>query len=184
MARKMTQKQRQLIMKNYNLMLKFIDSREKKGAIPDHLKDDFKSDLAWALCNSAIKFDESMGFKFSTYAYGGFHICCTNFKDRKEPLYQRNNFLAQKKVNHMLKDTTNKKHLIEESLSKLIDNTKLTKKEKIVLREYYLEEKTMEKIGEENDVTKARISQIRQQALEKLQRAVGVKHLTLDDFYE
>jgi RNA polymerase sigma factor (sigma-70 family) len=185
MARKMTQKQKKLIIKNYSLMQRFIEGREEKGLVPDHLQDDFNSDMALALCTSAIKFDETMGFKFSTYAYGGFNICCTNLKDRKEVSYKRNNFLTQKKVSSLLKHVAvDEKHLAYDLVIKLIDHANLTWREDTILRSYYFEGENMAEIGRSFKVTRARISQVINKALRKLQRLVEREHLLLDDFYE
>ncbi len=184
MAKRMTQKQQKLMMKNYNLMQRFIEGREKRGLVPDHLRDDFHSDLALALCTSAIKFDESRGFKFSTYAYGGFHICCTNLKDRKEVSYQRNNFLTQKKVDNISKSIVDEKHLVYDLVTNLIDHANLTWREDTILRSYYFEGENMTEIGRSFKVTRARIFQVIKKALRKLHRLVEREHLLLDDFYE
>jgi len=186
MKKKMTQEQQNLVIGNYRLMEKFIENRGETDPIPAHLRDDFISDMAWHFCNSAIKFDKSKGFKFSTYAYGGFHMCCSNIKSRKYTSYQKNNFLTQKEVSGIIESvsTVNEKHIGEESLSDLINHASLTKKENTILQRYYFDEEPMRVIGVEYNVSRARISQVIQQIVKKLQRVVGVEHLIIEDFYE
>jgi len=185
MIEKMTQEQRKLVIRNFMLMQKFIDSRVDNGSIPEHLRDDFKSDMALYFCQSAIRFDINFGCKFSTYAYGGFDICCRNIINRKKIAYKKNNFLSRNEVETILEHTiVDKTKLVEEeSLQNLIDKTDLTKKEIVILKSYYFDGEPMRVIGNKYNVTRARISQVINKVVKKLQRSVGVEHLIIDDFY-
>lgn len=185
MIKKMTQEQQNLVIRNYRLLQNFIESRDERGLVPECLRDDFKSDMAWYFCNSAIKFEKAKGFKFSTYAYGGFHICCSNMKGRTLPSYQKNNFTTQRKLKSMSRHViVGNKHIDEESLLNLIDKANLTKKENRILQSYYVDGRTMKVIGKMHSVSRARIFQIIKGILKKLQRVVEAKHSILEDFYE
>jgi DNA-directed RNA polymerase specialized sigma subunit len=185
MIKKMTQEQQNLVIRNYRLLQNFIESRDERGLVPECLRDDFMSDMAWCFCNSAIKFEAARGFKFSTYAYGGFHICCSNMKGRTLPSYQKNNFTTQRKLKSISRHiVVDNKHIDEESLLNLIDKANLTWREDTILREYYLEGENMAAIGRSFKVTRARIFQVIKKALRKLQFRVEKEHLILEDFYE
>ncbi len=68
----LTKKQQKLIVDNYKLLSGFINKIIRDKGVPEYLEDEFISDMFFKFCLSALRFDELSGFKFSTYAYGGF----------------------------------------------------------------------------------------------------------------
>lgn len=182
---KMTKKQKKLVIKNYKLMQRFIDSRNAIDLIPSHLRDDFISDMALRFCISAIKFDESFGFNFSTYVYGGFDICWEDITGRTDISYKKNNFFPQKTIKRFIEKSshTPAKHIEEEVLHSFVDETKLTERESMIVKNYYFDGKTMAVIGEEFGVTGSRIAQVLKKVVRKLKFEARTKNFTIDDFY-
>lgn len=181
----MTKQQKKLVIKNYKLMQKFIDSRNAIDLIPRHLRDDFISDMALRFCISAMKFDESFGFKFSTYVYGGFDICWEDITGRADISYKKNNFFPQKTIKRFVEKSSHIpiKHIEEEVLHSFVDETELTERESMIVRDYYFDGETMESIGRKCKLTGSRISQVLQKAVRKLKFEARTKNFTIEDFY-
>jgi len=161
-----------------------MKDKDLEGSIPYYLRDDFVSDLALRFCTSAIKFDEEMGFKFSTYAYGGFYLCCRDIRTKYKLLYQKNNFLSQDDVWDFLNSTSvDVEDFEEEVLFDIINKAKLNEREMMILRGHYLEGRSMAKVGREIGLSRERISQILKGVLRKIRRVASIEKLSLVDFY-
>jgi len=117
---RMTEKQKKFLDRHVRLMYFFI--KNNIVDIPLHLRDDFVSDLAWRFCFAGMGFDEELGFKFSTYAYGGFRYCVRDVTDRKRKLYWKNHFRSQEDVWSIVNRTPaiEEKHVEEATLHKVI----------------------------------------------------------------
>jgi RNA polymerase sigma factor (sigma-70 family) len=182
----MTEKQKRFANKNVWLMYSFIRDKTSEGVIPHYLTDDFISDMALRYCSSAIKFDEGRGFKFSTYAYGGFNMCCENIKRRKSPSYHKNHFRPRHVVERIIDSVPadSEKHVEEDALCNVIKKAKLNEREMIILKGYYFDGLSMAKVGCIVGLSKERISQILKKIVGKLKRITKSEKLSLLDFYE
>ena len=185
--KQMTKEQQDLITDNNRLMQSFIEKRLAIGIVPIYIEDDFISDMGWRFCISALKYNRELGFKFSTYAYGGFKLCWKHLKDRTENSYIRNNFYpisTVKKIMHKSSEHINKKiHIDRETLCYIIKKAHLTVKEIIILQDYYFDKQSMEIIGRRFGVSRERISQIMKKILFKIKSVMFSKKLTITDFY-
>lgn len=183
----MTKKQRKLVTDNLALMKYFVGRKRMTNKIPRYLEDDFISDAALRFCISAIKYDEEMGYKFSTYAYGGFKICWDKFKTTTKDRYERENFCSTKTVELMidklLNDSPRKRYFDRDALCFVIDKANLTWQEMRVIQDYYFGDYSMSGVGKIFAVTRERIRQIIQKALSKLKRSMDANKLTFEDFY-
>ena len=179
----MTDEQQKLIDKNVRLMYSFI--KGKSEVVPHYLRDDFISDVALRFCSSAINFDKEKGFKFSTYAHGGFDMCYVDIQSRKQASYKRNNFVSQGEVEHILHNASEEEaeHIEDDILYSLISKANLTEREMKIIKGYYFDNRSMPDLGREIGLCKERISQIRKKALEKMRRAASKEKLSLADFY-
>ena len=182
----MTENQQELVSKNVNLMYSFMKNKYDAGVIPYYIADDFTSDLGLRFCSSAMKYDDETGFKFSTYAYGGFEMCCRDICCRKISMYNRNNFISQDFATSLMDSVPDVelKFVEEGALWSLIHKTELTERELLILKSYYIEGKSMPMIGREIGLCKERISQIRKESLLKIKKMASIEGLSLSDFYE
>lgn len=182
---KMTKKQQDLVDKNVRMMYSFIRTKTDSGVIPHYLEDDFISDMALRFCNSAMKFDDNLGFKFSTYAYGAFHMCYKDIKSRKNYLYEKNNFISHDIVLDFLERTSaDTKYIGEGILKEMIDKANLSVKESIILQNYFFDSMSMAAIGRERGVTRECISQVIKRILKKLRNVACSEDLSMMDFYK
>lgn len=174
----LTEANRQMVIDNKNLADAFVRKQIKQHKIPSYLIDDFKSDINLSLCNSVIKYDFSTKNKFSTYAYSCFKMRLKDIYVKKYELCKKNDFviaLAAKKNSRSITE--------KEQIYFLIENSKLTKKEKDILFDYFFDMSTMEKIGEKNGVSKQRIKQIIEVIILKLRETSHNKNLKIEDFF-
>ena len=70
--RRLNDEQKRLLSRNFNLVHKYYKDSLKKKDIPQRMEDEFFSHLMERFCYSALSYNPESGFKFSTYAYGGF----------------------------------------------------------------------------------------------------------------
>ncbi len=183
----MTKKQRKLVIDNFALMQYFVGRKKKASEIPRYLEDDFISDTALSFCVSAIKYDAELGYKFSTYAYGGFNMGWKNLHTRTKGKYERENFCSIETIkfvtDKLLEDAPRPKHFDRETLCRVIDRANLTWREMRVLEYYYFGDYSMNGMGRIFAVTGSRVRQVMQKALRKLKRSMDANRLTFEDFY-
>ena len=131
-----------------------------------------------------LLFEEKKGFKFSTYAYGGFEMCRRDIIINKNISYKRNNFSTQEHVETVFDQYPLVRQSIStETLFDVIDKAELAFQEKECIEEYFIESKTMDKIAAEFAVSRARVSQVIQGALRKIRKVAERERLCLSDFY-
>lgn len=187
MKKIMTEEQQELVTTNLKMVCSFIRSRAEGTQIPPSVQDDYTSDLALQFCISAIKFDKTLGFKFSTYAYGGFNMVYRNVGNRTKAKYDRNNYCPTAVVLYFIDEFSDKfektNSIAKEELYHIIDNANLTTREIMIIQDYYFGKESMRTIGKKIGRSHKRVSQIIKEILGKLRRSASREKLTLEDFY-
>ena len=178
----LTEKQQKLITDNYRLLWSFIHKTIENGEVPKHLEDDFISDMFFKFCLSALKFSEESGFKFSTYAYGGFKFGLHNIlmykKNKFGRLYYFENIdeykLKYKKIDKLESD----------SLHKFIDDVDLDQRDKSIIKDYSYEGLTFKDIGQKLNMSAEAVRMRFKKSLKKIKRVASLKRLKFEDFYK
>ena len=179
----MTENQKKLVTDNIRLMEHYVQSRLAIGTIPKCFEDEFVSEVALKFCHSAMCFDESRGFRFSTYAYSGFNNCLRTIKGRKAVRYWRNNFIPRECVESLVENhKEDHKEVVKEELVRLVNRAGIDGRNLLVLKDYYFSGDTMEKIGIKFGISKERVSQILRESLKRLRRVVSRDKLEVSDF--
>jgi RNA polymerase sigma factor (sigma-70 family) len=183
----LTEKQKKLIESNWNLLFSYYQKEKNYGSIPSFLDDVFKSDLYWNFCLSALKYDEELGYKFSTYAYGGFRFCSQRLCVEKKR-FIKNNYVDDRTIKFLIKKQETainheEQYLDKNAILSLLDDTNFTSTEKLILITYFFENRTFSKIGDVFKLSRSRIQQILEIIKNKLRRSIVRKNLCLEDFY-
>ena len=183
----LTKKQQDLITDNKRLMNHFMYKKDRVRFIPPHLRDSFYSTLGWQFCLSALKYDEELGFKFSTYAYGGFNFCWKKILSWDNENYKKNNYHSNDRILSMEENSelsrSKERGVRNEFLYSFLDKVKLTPRERMVIEDYYFGKTSLKDIGEYYGVSRSRMSQVLQRVIEKLKNAVETQQLDVGDFY-
>lgn len=79
MQEKLTDEQRKLVEENYNLIYGFCNLHKIN-------KDEYSDILSLALCESAMRFDETKGITFASYTY---RLMSNRMKNEEEYLYAK-----------------------------------------------------------------------------------------------
>lgn len=196
----LSEEQKKLIIDNIGLLRGFYRDEISKRYIPGNRIDDFKSNLQRNFCRSALTYNEDLGFKFSTYAYGGFNFCVRDIKrviarnkkittigNFKDFFFENNNSKFYITERRLIWDSINghsKTFVDTEKLVKLLEMASLSDREKKVVNLYYLERWTQEKLGKELGVCKERIRQIISDAITKIKLFINGKDYEIEDFVE
>jgi len=178
----LTEKQRKLITDNYGLVKSFINKTIKNNDIPPFLRDEFISDVLWKFCISALKYDESTGIKFSTYAYGGFNFGKKEILERKKNRIERNSCLHEESFENI--KTQDKDNVRTDLLFDFINNSELTTREKVMMISYYYDGLTLAKLGEKYNLTKEGVRLVIKKALKRMRRTATRKKINMEDFME
>lgn len=183
----MTKKQQELVTSNLALMRWFVGLRVKGNQIPRYLEDDFISNAALSFCVSAIKYDEDLGYKFSTYACGGFKMGWKTLNGIVKDKYEKENFcsieMIESIIDRLLENAPRTRHFDREIFCRVINKANLSWREMRVLEDYYFGNLSMAAIGKSFAITRERIRQIKRKLLAKLKRSAKVNRLTFEDFY-
>lgn len=180
----LTERQRKLIIDNCGLANDFIKKTLLAKIIPRSLEDDFISTIYWNFCISALKYKKEKGFKFSTYAYGGFNFGLNDiFRGDKKGLKIKN-LIFLNDIEEVIQIPLKKEEKVEnDSLNMLIENAKLTEREKIMLIDYYYNKLTFSSLGVKNNLSKQAARIVVKKVLGKLKRAAGRIRMQIEDFY-
>ena len=195
--RRLNNKQKQFLTKNFNLVNKYYEENIRKRNIPQRWEDDFFSHLMERFCYAVLSYKPESGFKFSTYAYGGFNF------GKKEIIKKviRTKFIPQGQVKDKLdkwycEDKNNKKILWDsiskgetsvvnrEKVRELIKNANLNSTEKMIIELYFLEGWTYLDLGNKMKLTKERIRQIIMQIIIKIREYTVKNGIEMKDFFE
>ena len=179
--KKLTRTQQKLIIDNYELLRDFIDKSIANKDIPKHLLNEFISDMFYKFCISALKFREDSGFKFSTYAYGGFRFGVKEILQKKEKSLDISNNYGNidDNITH-----ENIPDLEIDVLYDFIDKSKLKLREKSMIEDYYYNNLSMKKISEKHKISKEGVRLILKKAVRKLKFTAIDKKIHIEDFYK
>ncbi len=177
----LTNEQQKLIIENYKLLNYYVQYTIKSKQIPRCLEDEFESDMHMKFCMSAMKYDIKTGFKFSTYAYGGFRLGLRDLLTRKKAKFEKVNYVEEVSNYEVKQDGT---HELKSNLvNDLVEDATLTQRERTMIEDYYYYGVTFEKIGEKFGLTKAGASFVIKGALRKLRVEAKKDKLDMGDFY-
>lgn len=172
----LTKEQQKLLIDNYPLVRDFIEKTLEKNQIPSDLEDDFISDMLWKFCMSALNFKSSKGFKFSTYAYGGFHFGLKNIL--RVAINKRKLSSIEEEI-----EEPHKAIIEEEVLKDFLDNSNLSDKEKKIINDRYINKFTYVQLSEKHNMSKESSRLIVHRILKKLKMSAKDKKLKIEDFY-
>ena len=180
----LTKKQIELINENYDLLDDYVKKTINDKKIPHSIKDDFISEMFFRFCKSAIKYNESRGVKFSTYAYGGFKFGLDKVLNSKKftNLCSTETLLLIEKDNKIIRNDDLK--IDSELIHNVIKKVNLTDKELNTLKDYYFNLLTFEEIGLKYGQTKQAAKWSHQKALKKIKQFINNKNIEVDEFYE
>jgi RNA polymerase sigma factor (sigma-70 family) len=179
----LTNKQRKLITDNHKLLDDFIDHIIRKQIIPKRMEDDFISDMYLKFCFSALKYDINTGFKFSTYAYGGFQLGIKDIITKKREKFERIKYIDDDYMIACNLDDQKKPNLQIEEMDSFINNAELTSKEKSMLEDYYYSRITFSKLGEKYNISKETARLFVKRVVKKLKIRAKNQKIEFEDFY-
>ena len=174
----LTQEQKKLIMDNYPLVKSFIKKSIKKNRVPVYLIDDFISDTLWKFCVSALKFEEDMGCKFSTYAYGAFNFSLKDIQRKSNINKNKTEHIYDFDLEEEIKDS-----FVEGFFKEFIKECNLEEIESNILQDRFYHNLTFYDIGKKYGFSK-RTAMIRvSKILKKINKKAIKKDLKMKDFY-
>ncbi len=179
--KKLTVAQQKLIIDNYGLLKGFIKKSIANKDVPQHLLNEFISDMFYKFCISALKFREDSGFKFSTYAYGGFRFGVKEILQKKEKRLDISNNYGSIDDNIEYEDMPS---LEVDILYDFIDKSELEKRERSMIEDYYCDNISMKKISEKHGITKEGVRLILKKTVRKLKFTAIDKKIHIEDFYK
>jgi RNA polymerase sigma factor (sigma-70 family) len=179
----LTNKQRRLITDNHKLLDKFIEHTIRKQIIPKCMEDDFISDMYLKFCFSALKYDIKTGFKFSTYAYGGFQLGIKDIVTKKREKFERIKYIDDDYMIACNLDDNKKPILQTEEMDSFINDANLTLREKSMLEDYYYDRITFSKLGEKYNISKESARLFVKSVVKKLKIRAKNQKIEFEDFY-
>jgi RNA polymerase sigma factor (sigma-70 family) len=170
-------KKKKLAEKNIGLVRTFYEKSIKNGKVPLYKKREFLSNLNYNYCRSALKYNEEAGFKFSTFAYGGFNFCIDNLKKNRERI---NSISFDEEKGKKIED---KKNIVDKDLLKMVfKNSELSNIEKKVIISYYYHGLSFSEIGKRYSYNKEKVRRIKNNAIKKIIKYSKKKDLVIEDF--
>ena len=170
----LSEEQRKLIEDNYCLVEDFIEESIKENKIPDELVDEFVSETLWKFCISALKFEDELGFKFSTYAYGGFYFSLKNILSKNNEKYE----------NNLDKEIKIESKIEYDFLKEFINKCDLKEKELNVIEDRFYNNLTFKDIGKKYGFSKQYARVIVSKILKKIHKKAIADDLSMTDFYK
>jgi len=179
----LTTEQQKLAANNYRLVADFVKKSIETYKIPFSLRDDFVSNSSWRLCISALKFEEDRGFKFSTFAYGGFKFSLQ--AALSETLKYKEEMVDEYDEETEEDDWVDTRHEFRyDFLNEFIENSTLKEREKRIITDRYCNNMTLSDIGEKYGFTKQNANYIIPKIIDRLKKNVIHDDLEMDDFYK
>lgn len=181
MCNTLSEKQKKLVSRNMGLLNSYYNGEIQKGIIPRDHENEFFSILQERLCISAMKFDEETGFKFSTFAYGGFVFGKETFfqrlqRARGEALLNPIEELWEPIVFHR------GAFIRHEKIAEFVDNVPLTEKERFALNSYYYDRLSFNRVGKRMGISKETARTIVNRAVGKIKDVAMREHQEKEDF--
>ncbi len=185
MKKSLTKEQQKLIIDNYGLLKNFINKSINNKDVPENLRDEFISEMLLKFCLSASKFDESSGFKFSTYAYKGFEFGLKDiFRKREKKRDYCFTDVDYENIERYDVKQDNLHGLEISTLQDFVDSIKLKTKEKSIIEDYYYSDLSLAGIGKKHNLSKEGVRLIIKKVLKKLKFAADKNKLYMEDFYK
>lgn len=189
----LSEEQRQLISSNMGLLRVFYQKEIDKGYIPDQKEDEFLSYLQRGFCNSALNYDKSTGFKFSTYVYGGFNFCVEDIKnsilkDEKisnvgvEEFLINDGIYEDKSIWNSISGWDADFSISHEKIVATINEVPLSERERVAIDCHYLEGITFSELGKKMGISGERVRQIELNAITKIKTFINKKDYRIEDF--
>lgn len=170
-----------IVNNNIRLIGYMLGRRSHRGCAIDDI-DYVRSDMMMGLVRAAELYDQSKGFKFSTYAcramwmYADRGVIARHKKLRGHLVYSEYDDSwgepALPKIAVAKEDKEPERKALKEYVASMLNNPRccLTEREKNILTRYYLHGLTLHVLGAEIGVTKERIRQILLAACGKIKR--------------
>jgi len=160
-------KQRKLADNNYRLAIAYIHKILARGIIPQRYIQDFISEINYRLCISAYYFDVDLGYRFYTFAHGGFKHGLRNIIDKIEN--ERISLVdiewLEVGQDNLLKNVTNKI-----TIDDLIKRGHLTRIEKDILLNRYIGGLSFDELGNRHKCSREKARYVLEKALEKTRK--------------
>jgi RNA polymerase sigma factor (sigma-70 family) len=185
-TKRLTEKQKKLIVRNRGLLSFFINQNIKNEDIPRYLEDEFISDSFLGFCYSALKFDEDKGFKFSTYACYGLRLSKKNVLNYKRNKISRTfyyPYLEHSYVKNHGVDRIEQSRVDKTDLNEFISTSNLDEKEIDMISSYFYQMLTFSQVGKLYGMSGEMARLIVRRALQKLRDKANQKMLGIEDFY-
>lgn len=177
---KLNDKQQKLIVDNYQLLCDYIKKVRRK--VPKYLEDDFISDMFLKFCVSALRFNKHSGFKFSTYAYGGFGLGIKELFERKNKKVQKLHYSEDlEKYKLEYKEVT---HVEVSRLDDFIDKVVLNDRDKSMLKDYFYNRISYPQLGIKYGMSGEGVRLKVINAIKKMQKCVKRNDYEYEDFVE
>lgn len=148
-----------------------------------HHFEDLVSESFWLICRAVDYFDWTYGTKFSTYATWVIHKTlgrtAQSFYEYESRFQSADELIAdgiegRSNEHEAEADHDKAKRLVEELLAIA------RPRERIVIQQMFLKERTLKAVGEDLGITKERVRQIKTQGLERIREALAQKGLLKD----
>jgi RNA polymerase sigma factor (sigma-70 family) len=178
----LTEPQRKLITDNYRLLRHFIGRSIKNKVVPRYLEHEFISKILLKFCISALKFDEELGYKFSTYAYRGFQLGLKDVLSYENTRFGQICYLED--VEQYEIECEKVDELRDDFFYDFIDNIDLGSRDKSIMEDYYYEGLSFSKIGQKKNLTGEAVRLVVDRSLNKIRHMVHKRRLNMEDFYK
>lgn len=182
----LTKKQRDLVGENHLLAVSFFKTMcQDCLKLPFHERQGIISALRYKMVQAVKSYDERKG-RFSTYMYRSF------FNALKKHLDEESQFHKRHILTPFEKETKQQRYLAVAGkqgkkvnmlvLNEVMSLVHLEEREKHILKKYYYYGKSLQKIGDEENLSNERIRQIISHALEKIRKVIKDREYDMDDF--
>jgi len=175
--------QKNLLEKNYRLLYFYIKNSVKSDELKANMEE-IIDELNIRFCTAASHYDQSRGYKFSTFSYKCFKHGIEQLH-RKKFKEKKRDFKIVRISEREYKEFEDDKITMDFNfLMALIDNIKsLSIKNKKILFSYFLEDKTLEQTGVIFNLSRERIRQIISESLCKIKKYTKNNDVKEVDFF-
>jgi len=192
----LTKNKKKLIEKNLYYVKNFIDDVVyEKELVPKEYYEELKSIANEKYCKAAINYDINYETEFTTYAYKSLLSSCAQLMRNKKILKDKFRFLSFAKIEKNIESNKNEEYdsyekylcfkddnLIMSDFNFLINNVKLTKKERFLLKCVYKLGFSFKQTGEILKISGERVRQKHNIILNKYRCFIKKRGLTINDF--
>lgn len=176
---KLTDEQRDLAADNYGLVHSFLNQHPKYRKLPVEF-DEIIGEMHLRFCRSAVGFDKDKGFRFSTYAFGGFRFGIRSLLRHKEHPKSVDCFSNEEGIENFVGYSD--KVVDRSFLVHVLENSDIPPRTITMIKGHFLEGWTLENVGLPYNLSRERARQLIQDGLLKLHRQLEREDYTIDDF--